>query len=170
MLIGTRLADHELEHGASVLQLVRSHIRANYRPGARLPGVEGAHRPTAKALASALRLPEYSVVTALRALNAAGEIQAGHGAAARVLGPREMHGDDTAFVATVRQRISSSHYGDGQALPTGLLGDEFRLSPAQVRRALRSLVWDGWVKRDEQGPHGPGYYVVRTAPAHPDPS
>ncbi|MEU2835328.1 GntR family transcriptional regulator [Streptomyces lavendulae] len=75
------------------------------------------------------------------------------------------------FVVTVRQRIVSSNYEAGQALPTGLLGAEFRPSSAQVRRALRSLVWDGWVKRDEQGLDGPGYYVLRRSiPARPDPN
>lgn len=155
----------------AVLQLLRSHIRDTYRPGARLPTAKGAYRPTARALSSELGLPEHCVVTALRTLNAAGEIQIGRGGAPRVLGPHEMHDDDTPFVVTVRQRILSSHYKAGQALPTGLLGAEFRMSAVHVRRALRSLVWDGWVRCDEQGLHGPGYYVLpRFALARPDPN
>ncbi|MEU9182934.1 hypothetical protein AB0C90_40390 [Streptomyces sp. NPDC048550] len=66
----------------------------------------------------------------------------------RVLGPYELHNNDIAPDATVRQRILSDYYRFGQALPTGLLSEEFLLTTEQVTRAVRRLVRNGWVRRD----------------------
>ncbi|MFE2852749.1 hypothetical protein ACFXJO_16665 [Streptomyces lavendulae] len=156
----TQVADSEKQIAAALL-LIRVHLRNNYRPGQRLPPAVGTHLGTARALARRLKLPEQAVSTALRTLDAEGEIEmvVGNSLGPRILGPGEMHSDDIALDATVRQRIRTGYYHFGQALPTGLLGDEFMLSSTKVARALRGVVWDDWVRQESQGPYGPGYYV-----------
>ncbi|MFF1343913.1 GntR family transcriptional regulator [Streptomyces sp. NPDC058290] len=144
--------------------LVRTHIAAHYPPGQKLPLARGSHRRVARALADRLHLTEQSVSTALRTLDSLGVIQMTGGP--RVLGPYELHDDDIALDATVRQRILSGYYRFGQALPTGLLGEEFLLTAEQVTRALRRLVRDDWVRRDPRGPYGPGYYICHGIPPH----
>lgn len=150
----------------AVLLMVRTHISTHYRPGQRLPLVPGSHRTAAHALASRLGVREHYVSTALRALNSLGEIEIStiNGCGPLVLGPNELHRDDVALDAAVRHRLLTGHYRFGQALPTGLLGEEFTLRPEHVARALRRLVADGWLRHDLRGPYGHGYYVTLRMP------
>lgn len=163
----TPRTEGERQHIAA-LMLVRDHIRKNYRPGQRLPIVKGAYCAAAKAIALRLGLPLLHVATALKVLNSSGEIHlhAGiHGPL--VLGRDDVHPDDVAFDAAVRDRLASGHYRFGQALPTGLLGVEFGLESDQVDRALRHLVRDGLVRHDLRGPYGAGYYVALGTASRP---
>ncbi|WP_327740504.1 GntR family transcriptional regulator (plasmid) [Streptomyces nojiriensis] len=131
--------------------IVRHHITSTYPPGAALPST--------KQLALALGLPQKHVLQGLLRLNSSGEIALHTGNRPIRLRTREPHPRDRALQGAVRDRIRAGRYQPGQALPTGLLGDEFGLRPHHVQRALRFLTAEGTLRYQERGAHGPGHYV-----------
>ncbi|MEU6313779.1 GntR family transcriptional regulator [Streptomyces sp. NPDC047014] len=131
--------------------IVHQHVTTMYPPGASLPST--------KQLARALELPERHVHQGMLRLDSLGEIVLHTGSLPTRLRPREPHPRDRALHGAVRDRIHAGHYLPGQALPTGLLGEEFGLLPHHVQRALRFLAAEGTVRFDEQGAHGPAHYV-----------
>ncbi|MEW1632611.1 hypothetical protein AB0469_00870 [Streptomyces sp. NPDC093801] len=131
--------------------LVRRQISIAYPPGTSVPGTEE--------LARVLRLPKAHVHRALRRLDTLGEISLHTGSLPVRLSPHEPHPRDRALHGAVRDRIRAGYYLPGQALATGLLGEEFRLRPHHVQRALRFLVAEKTLRFDEHGAYGPGHYV-----------
>ncbi|MEU3402881.1 GntR family transcriptional regulator [Streptomyces sp. NPDC006670] len=131
--------------------IVHQHITTAYPPGAALPST--------KQLASALGLPEKHVHQGLLRLDSLGEIALHTGSLPVRLRKREPHPRDRALHGAVRDRIRTGRYLPGQALPTGLLGEEFGLLPHHVQRALRFLTSEGTLCYHERGAYGPGHYV-----------
>ncbi|MFJ5546780.1 GntR family transcriptional regulator [Streptomyces sp. NPDC093225] len=131
--------------------IVHQHITTACPPGASIPST--------KQLARALRLPEKHVHQGLLRLDSLGEIALHTGNRPVRLRTREPHPRDRALHGAVRDRIRTGHYRPGQALPTGLLGEEFGLLPHHVQRALRFLTAEGILRYEEQGAYGPGHYV-----------
>ncbi|MFD8952477.1 hypothetical protein ACFV0B_26880 [Streptomyces xanthophaeus] len=103
------------------------------------------------------------IAVVLKTLDSEGEIALRPDSGGMVVldSPTQPHPDDLELQATVRDRVQSGHYRQGQAVPTGLLGDEFGRTAAQVRRAARQLIADGTLYEDPAGPYGPGLYVAR---------
>ncbi len=137
------IEDRSVFHAARGL-LAR--IRCEWKPGTWLP--------SDRRLARELGLTQRSVVTARRHLETRGLLTG-----RRVLAPDALHPDDIALDAYVRDRIHCGFYRPGSALPTGILGHDFRLTAAQVRRACRRLVADGLL-HDLDAPHGAGLYIA----------
>ncbi|MGW7456261.1 GntR family transcriptional regulator [Streptomyces sp. NPDC054797] len=131
--------------------IVHQHITTAFPPGTSLPSI--------KQLALALGLPEKHVHQGLLRLDGLGEIALHTGGLPVRLRTREPHPRDRVLHGAVRDRIQAGHYLPGQALPTGLLGEEFGLLPHHVQRALRFLTSEGTLRYDEQGTYGPGHYV-----------
>ncbi|MFK0017168.1 GntR family transcriptional regulator [Streptomyces sp. NPDC091027] len=131
--------------------IVYQHITTAYPPGTSLPST--------RQLALALALPQKHVHQGLLRLDSLGEIALHTGSLPVRLRTREPHPRDRALHGAVRDRIRANHYRPGQALPTGLLGEEFGLLPHHVQRALRFLTSEGTLRYDERGAHGPGHYV-----------
>jgi DNA-binding GntR family transcriptional regulator len=142
---------------ASAIIALRGRIAA-HAPGTRLPGF--------RALSASTGLPQWAVSAALRHLADEGLVTtraAGQGH--RVLDPRELSGQQKALVRRVRELITSGQYQPAQALPTEVLAMKVGCTSMQARRALHHLaVSTGLVSRDENGPHGPGFYVTSRAP------
>ncbi|MFE9566871.1 GntR family transcriptional regulator [Streptomyces sp. NPDC006487] len=135
-----------------VLGMVRAHVRRRYAPGEVLGPLSGIARD--------LLLQQNAVRRALRRLDTLGEIAICGPSTRVVLEPGQMHPHDLPLARAVRARILAGRYRSGQALATGLLGDEFALSPAHVRRACAHLLAEGLLRQDEAGPFGPAYYVT----------
>lgn len=137
---------------AAALREVRAYVRASYAPGDRLAPLV--------VVARQLGLPHNAVRQALRRLDTLGEVAICPPRICLVLGPGDVHPNDFPLLEAVAARIEADRYRSGQALPTGLLGDEFALPPEHVGRACAHLLAQGLVRRDAHGPYGPGYYVV----------
>ncbi|MEV7418349.1 GntR family transcriptional regulator [Streptomyces sp. NPDC089919] len=137
---------------AEVLNMVRAHVRRRYGPGDVMGGLAD--------VAQELGVSRIAVRQAVRRMDILGEIAICRPRLRIVLGPGQVHPHDLPLVAAVGARIRAGRYHRGQALPTGLLGEEFGLTPAQVRRACTRLQADGLLGEDEAGPHGPAYYVT----------
>ncbi|MGR4878127.1 GntR family transcriptional regulator [Streptomyces sp. LARHCF249] len=137
---------------AAVFRRVRDHVRESYAPGDLLD-------PLA-VIARHLGLPHNAVRQAVRQLDTLGEVAICRPQIRIVLSPGQMHPRDLPLVTAVRARIRAGCYRSGQALPTGLLGQEFGLRPEHVRRACTHLRAEGLLRRDPVGPHGPAHYVT----------
>ncbi|MFG2483363.1 GntR family transcriptional regulator [Streptomyces virginiae] len=134
--------------------IVHQHVTRVYPRGSSLPST--------KQLARSLNLPEKHVHQGLLRLDTLGEIVLHTGSLPKRLREREPHPRDRCLQGAVRDRVRSGHYRPGQALPTGLLGEEFGLLPHHVRRALRFLTTEQLLRHDKRGVHGSGYYVPAT--------
>ncbi|MGP3690543.1 hypothetical protein ACTVZO_38610 [Streptomyces sp. IBSNAI002] len=137
---------------AEVLRLVREHVHASYVPGQLLEPVAD--------IARHLGLPHNAVRQAIRTLDGLGELAICRPRIRIVLGPGQVHPRDAPLIDAVRARIRTGRYARGQALPTGLLGEEFALRPEHVDRACGHLLNDGALRKDAAGPYGPAYYVL----------
>ncbi|MER7952083.1 hypothetical protein ABTY59_32295 [Streptomyces sp. NPDC096079] len=144
-----------LRRRAALLHQLRQHL-AGYEFGADLP--------TAALLARTLGLNVWEVGPALMHLDTYGEIVYRGGprsGRSYRLRSDEQHPDDVALDRDVREKIKSGHYQQGAPLPTGILADRYGLTPPQFLRACRRLLADRLIAHDENGPFGPGLYVVR---------
>ncbi|MFJ2744778.1 GntR family transcriptional regulator [Streptomyces sp. NPDC087440] len=121
-------------------------IRTRWQPGTVLP--------SDRELAVELGVPTHAVFRGRQHLETRGYL-----VRRKVLAPGALHPHDIALDAYVRDRISTGHYAPGSALPTGILGADFTLSPGEVRRACRRLVADGALHLAD-GPYGRGLYVT----------
>ncbi|MGW1769759.1 hypothetical protein ACWCQL_37655 [Streptomyces sp. NPDC002073] len=116
----------------------------------------GGVNAAAPTLSRRLGLPAASVAAALRVLlreRVLYETRAGY--LHRVRRRSSRH---EACLSTIRARIKNGHHRSGDALPVGLFARDFALHPKEVDEICTALRDEGLVT--EQGPHGPGYYVV----------
>lgn len=124
----------------------------------------GETLPTAGALADALDVEARFIGPALTHLDTEGALvyrggNRGSGQSYR-LGPGEQHPDDVAFDRDIRQKIANGHYQQGSPLPTQILADRHGLETGQLPRASRQLIKDRLIASREEGPLGPGLYVL----------
>ncbi|MFB6630003.1 hypothetical protein ACFCWY_08915 [Streptomyces sp. NPDC056362] len=129
------------------------------------PYAFGQSIPTAAALADELGVEARFVSSAMASLDTEGSIvyRGGNRAAGPSyrLRPDELHPSDVAFDRDIRQKIASGHYEQGSPLPVQILADRHGLESRQLPRACRHLIKDRLIAAREEGPFGPGLYVVR---------